>query len=67
MSLAAGIAYGLTYLWVTVKLGDMSAVRQAFYVKWWLFFIAVYLAVQCVLENMLAGVLVRKVERAMRE
>lgn len=67
VSLAAGIAYGLTYLWVTVKLGDMSAVRQAFYVKWWLFFIAVYLAVQCVLENMLAGVLVRKVERAMRE
>ncbi|EOS71589.1 hypothetical protein C818_00392 [Lachnospiraceae bacterium MD308] len=65
ISLAAGAAYGLTYLCVTVKLGDMSAVRAAFYMKCWGMFLTVYLAVQFVLENVLAGILVRKVERCM--
>lgn len=63
VSLAAGLIYGITYLCVATRLGDMSYGRQAFYVKWWCVIIAGYLAVQLVLENILAGVLVKKVER----
>lgn len=65
VSLAAGLLYGMTYLCVATKLGDMSAGRQAFYIKYWLMIIVLYLLVQFILENILARLLVRKVEWGM--
>lgn len=62
VSLSVGFIYGMTYLYVMTRSGDMSVVRQRFSVKWWSVMIAVYLIVQIVVENILARILVKKVE-----
>lgn len=62
ISLIIGLIYGSTYLYVMTRCGDMSAARQIFCVKWWSMIIFIYLIVQMIFENILARILVKKVE-----
>lgn len=67
LSLATGLFYGVTYLYVTVKMGDMSTARQEHFIKYWVIIIVVYLIVQFILENILAGVLIKRIERGISD